>query len=393
MKFLSMLFTCTNDARFEHLVLCNIPGLEIKSGMNFLDIFDTENLDKAQRFFLGTYSPVVTEDTELVINASGKPLVLSFKGIRTGDCRLIMAESEFDEILGYYHDLMSLNNQLVNTIRSLYKDSHRQQTESIEINYLEELSKVNNDLITIQRELNKKNAELERLNELKNRFVGMAAHDLRSPLGVIKGFSNFLLDDLPEDADATHREFITIINSTSSYMLKLVEDTLDLTYMESGKIKLELIPTDFCELFRESIRLQQALASKKDILLIPDACPENCTLMIDPTKIRQVLSNLIGNAIKYSPCGTEVHLGAKIVNNELHISITDHGYGISKDEQGLIFEPFRKAASSANTKEQSAGLGLAITKNIVLAHKGKIWVQSEAGKGSTFAFSLPLNCG
>ncbi|MDZ4121136.1 MAG: histidine kinase dimerization/phospho-acceptor domain-containing protein, partial [Candidatus Cloacimonadaceae bacterium] len=219
----------------QKVIINNITGLLAEPDSRLISIFDKENQDKAQEFFLQIGHSDNLSECELVVESPENLLVLYFKGILVGEDRLVMAESDFDELLQYYTEMMSLNNNLVNTIRNIYKSSRSSDMGSImQIDYLQELTKVNNELVSVQRELNKTNTELTKLNNIKNQFVGMAAHDLRNPLGIIQSYSGFILDELKNSISPTHEEFLQIIHSTSIYMLKLVEGILDLTYIQSG---------------------------------------------------------------------------------------------------------------------------------------------------------------
>lgn len=392
MRFLCLVCTCSSDGLITKVILNNLPGLQVQPNTRFLRIFDRENLDKAQLFFLRCGSQAYPEEAELVINTNDQAMLLYFKGVDVNGERLILAESELDDLLGFYQDLMGLNNVLVNTIRELHKKS-RSDTE-VQLNqdyYLQEFAKVNNELISIQRELSKKNVELERLNELKNQFVGMAAHDLRNPLGVIHTYSGFILDEFKADLSPTLTEFLDIIRSTSIYMLKLVEDILDLSYIQSGKVKLDYSECSLLDTLVQIVLLNQSLASAKDIKISFHSNCHDLILHVDTVKIRQVLTNLITNAIKYSPACTEISVNVQKRNKDVLISVSDQGYGIPEEELDLIFEPFRRSNVQKPDDQHSSGLGLTISRNIIKAHKGSIWAESKAGAGSTFYFTLPLD--
>lgn len=255
--------------------------------------------------------------------------------------------------------------------------------------YLDEMSKLNNDLINMQRQLSKVNAELSRLADLRNRFVGMAAHDLRNPLGVIKNYSEFLMQELNGKLSEDHFEIIKIIHSTGVFMHRLVEGILDLSAMQSGKVSLHVSRNNLGDMFSEIVKLNQTLAEIHSIRITLKKPTEHIVADVDKTKIRQVINNLLNNAVKYSSDGTEVNCALFRKDNFAVFCIKDQGIGISTEDQKSIFEPFR-TISNEERREKSVGLGLSIAKNIVQAHGGSIDVQSEPGKGSTFCFTLPL---
>lgn len=392
MRFLCFICTCNQDGIIKKIILNNIVGSTIKQQDRFLSMFDRENLDKAQRFLLDLKLTDTLLESELVVGAFEKPLLLYFKGVREGDEWLIMGESDFDDLLQFYSGLMKLNNRLINIIRNLHKSSTAARDGGTDqIMYLDELTKVNNELISTQRELSKKNAELAKLNALKNQFVGMAAHDLRNPLGIIKSYCSFLLEEEIPGLSGTNRDFLEIIHSTSIYMLSLVEGILDLTYIQSGKVRLNREWVDFAELINQTIPLYRSLSSKKNIRIESFCNLEKSMISIDTIKIRQVISNLIGNAIKYSPPDTLIEVNTRNAGDTIEVCVRDQGYGVPAQDLERIFDPFTRSSLLVDGTEASSGLGLAITKNIVLAHQGRIWVESQVEKGSSFYFCLPLN--
>ncbi len=239
-----------------------------------------------------------------------------------------------------------------------------------------------------------KNAELVELNDVKNQLLGMAAHDLRNPLSVVSTASAYLLDDaslrLPE---ATRADFLRRINSSSRFMLKLIDDLLDVAKIEAGRLDLELREEDLCGLIDDTLALNRMLADKKNIRL--DFTPE-CglsPLRFDRGKVEQVLNNLVSNALKFSAPGTAVMVKASRVNGSVVVSVRDQGQGIAAKELDRLFKPFGRTSARVTAGESSTGLGLAICRKIVEGHGGRIWAESELGKGSTFFFSLPVTSG
>lgn len=250
------------------------------------------------------------------------------------------------------------------------------------------LMATNSELSNMARELQKSNAELRKLHEIKNQFLGMAAHDLRNPIGAIMGYSDFLLEEAvcltPEQTD-----FLHIIKSSSSYMLALLDDLLDIAKIEAGRLDLNIVETDFLDLMKHSVKLNTVMAEKKGIRLSLKTHESIPALAIDPLKVEQVLNNLISNAVKYSSSGTEVAIHVFMVDGHVIVEVRDQGQGIPKDKLHKIFQPFNRVSSQGTAGERSTGLGLAIVQKIVLGHQGRIWVESREKEGSTFYFSLP----
>jgi PAS domain S-box-containing protein len=241
-----------------------------------------------------------------------------------------------------------------------------------------------------EAEIARKNVELAGLNTLKNQFLGMAAHDLRNPLTVVNTASSFLLDDSSRLLSAEQkREFIRRINANGEFMLKLINDLLDVAKIESGRLDLELATGDLCNLIEENLTMNRMLAEKKGIRL--DFVPE-CglpPLRFDRGKVEQVLNNLISNALNYSAPGTTVTIRASRMDGSVVVSVQDQGPGIPAEELDHLFKPFSRTSVRSTAGEKSTGLGLAISRKIVDGHGGRIWAESEVGRGSTFSFSLP----
>lgn len=229
---------------------------------------------------------------------------------------------------------------------------------------------------------------LTKLNDLKNKFLGIAAHDLRNPLTTIRGMSQMLLemDDLEEE---TRASFLKTISEVSDEMFNLINNLLDVSVIESGQFDLQQVKTDISSLARSRIDLITLTARKKGIDLEIDlgVVPQ---VMIDPNRMGQVIDNLLTNALKFSEPGTIVKLVIAHRHEQVVIEVKDQGQGISAEEQHLLFGTFQKLSARPTGDERSTGLGLSIVKKIVDAHGGQISVNSEVGQGSTFSVALPV---
>lgn len=241
-----------------------------------------------------------------------------------------------------------------------------------------------------QSQILDRNHSLEQLNEQKNRLLGMAAHDLRNPLGVILAYSDFLETDAFAVLDADQREFVSTIKSTSEFMLHLIDELLDVSTIESGQLQLNRTPTDLSALARRNVSLNRVLAQQKHIELDFEADAMLPLLTIDSGKIEQVLNNLIGNAVKYSHPHTRVTIRLACDDSQATVTVTDQGQGIPEADLPKLFKAFGRANVQTTAGELSTGLGLAIVRRIVDGHGGTISVQSQVGSGSAFAFKLPL---
>ena len=265
------------------------------------------------------------------------------------------------------------------------------EINSLEIETLRKnLVSANNELSNLGRELQKKNAELVKLNDLKNQFLGMAAHDLRNPIGVILSYSDFILEEAGDVLEEEHRQFLATIRKSSDFMLKMLNDLLDITKIESGRLDLELEPVDLTTLIEQNVVLNRVLAAKKGIHVAFHHDADLPPAPVDRGKIDQVMNNLISNAVKFSPAGTTVTVRVFRSGDEATVSVKDEGPGIPDEERQKLFQPFSRTSAQSTGGEKSTGLGLAIAKKIILGHRGKIWVESKIGEGSTFYVTLPL---
>lgn len=240
-------------------------------------------------------------------------------------------------------------------------------------------------------ELAEKNSQLAKLSELKNQFLGMAAHDLRNPLTVIITCAGFLLEEggasLPEEKKV---EFIRRIKANAEFMVNLINDLLDFTKIEAGEIELNLEPVILKELVERSVEENRLLGMQKGIALELMVEDNGARVAADAARITQVLNNLLSNAFKFSPSGTRVRVTVGKEQNGVRVAVKDEGQGIPPEEMGKLFKPFQKTSVRSTAGERSTGLGLAICRQIIEAHRGLIGAESKPGKGSTFYFWLPV---
>jgi len=254
----------------------------------------------------------------------------------------------------------------------------------------EELFHRQEDLKAANTQLIRMNQQLEDLNMQKNYLLGMAAHDIRNPIWVITQLSELLLAGTAGTVTEEQIKFISSIRESSDYMLNIIEDLLDVSKIELGKMSLDVRAADFRALLNHNLSLNRLIAAKKDITLELKEDLHSLYLYIDPLKIEQVINNLVSNAIKYSPRGTRISIQAEEKNDSLTLSVTDEGLGIPKEEQFKLFNGFQTTSVQGTAGEKSTGLGLLICSKIIQAHGGTIQLVSEPGKGSTFWFTIPV---
>ena len=246
--------------------------------------------------------------------------------------------------------------------------------------------------VGLRKELEEKNKELAKLNDEKNKLLGIAAHDLRNPLGNIMLLSQFLIDEIGEIIPEENKEFMVMIQNSSEYMLGLINNLLDVSKIESGNLKLNLTKEDINKVIKTVVQLNQRTLDKKGITLDFVSDTSQIMLDIDKLQMEQVLNNLLSNAIKFSYPDSKISILLDGSNDEnISISVTDQGQGIPENEIDKLFKFFSRTSVQSTAGEHSTGLGLAITKKIVDAHGGNITVQSRPGEGSTFTVQLPRN--
>lgn len=243
----------------------------------------------------------------------------------------------------------------------------------------------------------------EAANQAKSDFLANMSHELRTPLNHITGFTDLLLGKRCGKLNATQEEFLSDIRASSNHLLSLINDILDISKVEAGKMRLCLSAVDLKTLLAGSLTIVKEKAMKHDIKLTLDIESIPDTISADERKLKQILYNLLGNAVKFTPDGGQVHLEAELIQNgnhastpqspntSVHISVADTGIGLKKEDLEGIFNPFDQVDSAANRRFEGTGLGLSLTKGMVTLHGGSIWAESRGeGKGSRFTFAIPV---
>ncbi len=239
--------------------------------------------------------------------------------------------------------------------------------------------------------LDSQNRRLEDLNRLKNEFLGMVAHDLRNPISLVRGFSSILREKVVNNLKPNEQQMLETICTQSDYALFLLDDLLDISEFESGKVRLDLERIDYVQLLHEVIKLNQPFTARKSMSVFVSCREDLPPLTGDRRKIEQVLNNLISNAIKFANPNTTIQVAADLDDSGCLVTkIKDQGPGISESDQQRIFQSFERSSTKPTGGERSTGLGLMIAKKIVDAHGGSIAVSSQPRQGAEFSFKLPL---
>ncbi|WP_094226464.1 PAS domain S-box protein [Methanolobus psychrotolerans] len=232
--------------------------------------------------------------------------------------------------------------------------------------------------------------EAETANRTKSEFLANMSHELRTPLNSIIGFSDVMLDGLAGKLGPKQEHYMNHISNSGYHLLSLINDILDISKVEAGKMELHIELVDMTAAVNEIVTMTETLASSKMISVNVNMCEDMPKVKADRSKLKQIMYNLIGNAIKFTDDGGNVTVVTCVNDKKLRISIIDTGIGISPEDQKSLFKPFSQIDSSISRKYQGTGLGLALVKELIELHDGNIWVQSEIGKGSNFTFELPI---
>lgn len=365
----------------------------VAQGQSITALAHEDCFDKATEFLSTLRARQAAFDWELTVTlGDGRLAAIHFAGAGVEDGLIIVGAKSRSAVAQTFAELADINNEQTNRLRAALKELSLQPRARADADgdSYDELTRLNNDLATAQRELAKKNVELARLNEQKNQFLGIAAHDLRNPLDVILTYSLFLLHEAKDVLSREQLEFLNAIHSSSEFMLNLVNDLLDTSKIEAGKLELELERVDLAEVVRRNVALNRTLAERKGVGLTLDSDESLPSMRVDVSKVEQVLNNLLGNAVKFSPIGGRVEV--RVLKKEPHavISVRDEGEGLTREEIDKLFRFYEKGRARATGGEKSTGLGLAIVKKIVEGHGGEIRVESEPGEGATFFVSLPI---
>ena len=240
------------------------------------------------------------------------------------------------------------------------------------------------------REIEEKSRQIEAANRHKSEFLANMSHELRTPLNAIIGFSEVLQEKLFGELNEKQAEYTDDILTSGRHLLSLINEILDLSKVEAGRMELELAAFDLPLAIDNARTFVRERATRHGITLDVDLDERLGEFVGDERKIKQILLNLLSNAVKFTPEGGRIGINAKQSDGSVERSVTDTGVGIAPEDQPKIFEEFRQVGTDYAHKVEGTGLGLTLAKKFVELHGGKIWVTSEAGKGSTFTFTLPV---
>jgi signal transduction histidine kinase len=258
----------------------------------------------------------------------------------------------------------------------------------VEVENRDELGALAVNVNRMNDELRSVYAELEEASRHKSEFLANMSHELRTPLNAIIGFSQVLRDEMVGPVKPKQAEYLDDIISSGNHLLSLINDVLDLSKVEAGQVELDVHPFSLREALERGVVMVRERATEDGVQVGFSADPEVDVVDGDERRIKQVIFNLLSNAVKFTPEGGEVDVSATRVNGEVRVAVADTGPGIAPEDRERIFEEFQQTESGIEQHE-GTGLGLALSKRFVDLHGGRIWVESELGRGSTFTFALP----
>jgi two-component system, NtrC family, sensor kinase len=246
--------------------------------------------------------------------------------------------------------------------------------------------------VRLFNELEVANRDLKAASQHKSEFLANMSHELRTPLNAVIGFSELLSERLYGDLNEKQEEYLKDIHASGQHLLSLINDILDLSKIEAGRMELDLGTFDLLNVIDTAVLLIRERAGRRGIVLQTTVDERVGEIQGDERKLKQVLLNLLSNAIKFTPEGGRIEIRAKPVNGSVELSVSDTGVGIAPEDQEAIFEEFRQVGTAAK-KVEGTGLGLALSRKFIELHGGRIWVESQIGVGSTFTFTIPIRTG
>ncbi|MBD2128592.1 ATP-binding protein [Microcoleus sp. ZQ-A2] len=344
-------------------------------------------------FQLVSWSSTVLPAQILLLSSSLILLIISIKNSRTGNWDAKLFTTGFSTLtLCVIHDVLIYIFEPVHWYQKFYPWGTLIFILCLGFILERRFSEARKRLQAYAIELEKKNADLQKMNQLKDEFLANTSHELKTPLNGIIGIAESLMDGATGQLSQKTLFNLSLIASSGKRLSQLVNDLLDFSQLKHKNIDLKIQVVGIREITNVVLMLSQPLVGKKDLRLINKIDPELPSVDADENRLQQILYNLVGNSIKFTPSGT-VEVSATAVNHELEITVADTGIGIPADKLDRVFESFEQADGSIAREYGGAGLGLAVTKQLVQLHNGRIWVESTVGVGSRFTFTLPISQG
>lgn len=378
---------CTRDGVIEQILRDDL-GVAV-AGAKLVDVVDPGSSRKAENLLTTLGGREYTTGWQINVPFGDGARPFTFAGAAGEAAILIIAAPNDSELRTLLDEVADANLATSQALRALLHEPRAGLSASISHdNHLyEELSRLNNELINRERELARSTAALQRLAAEKSRLVAIAAHDLRNPLTVIASYADLLR--IEGAVQGEHLLYVEEISQAARFMSELVEEMLDSSRVESGHVDLDLQEIDLVQAARHAAKINQMRADRKQIRIVFDSRVERASIRADAVKLRQIVNNLVVNAIKFSPPRSTVTIRVDSRTGNPVLEVADEGVGIPSEKLTAIFEPFTTVGSSGTAGEKSTGLGLAIVKQLVALHRGIVEVESEPGRGSLFRVTFP----
>jgi two-component system NtrC family sensor kinase len=246
------------------------------------------------------------------------------------------------------------------------------------------------ELAVAMEQLEQKGQDLETVSRHKSEFLANMSHELRTPLNAIIGFSEVLQEQMFGEMNEAQLGYVADVMEAGRHLLSLINDILDLSKVEAGRMELELGDVAISQTLKSGLTMQSERASRSGISLGLTVDPDVGVIRADERRIRQVVFNLLSNAVKFTPPGGRVDVSVRVTDGVVEVAVADTGVGIAPEDQERIFDEFQQARDSLSGSREGTGLGLTLSRKFVELHGGRLWVESEPGTGSTFHFTLPL---
>jgi signal transduction histidine kinase len=291
-------------------------------------------------------------------------------------------------ILGYF-----ISRSFTKPIGEFYKATKELEKGNFDVRVQlssdDELAALGKSLNDSAQKLACMTEEHQRLDHAKSEFLSITSHELRTPITPLKAQLQMLQQDFYGPLTNKQQESITVILRNVERLDRIIEDFLEVSRIEAARLKFSFRPTQPEEIIHETVNLMQGFAHDKNITITTNTT--NLPIVeLDPDRLSQILRNLLHNAVKFSPTNSTIEVTAEVVKGFILFSVQDSGSGLSSEDQIRVFEPFYQVEKTSNRKYGGTGLGLTICRGIVESQKGKIWVESRLGIGSTFHFTIPL---
>ena len=263
-------------------------------------------------------------------------------------------------------------------------------SKHVEVPNRDELGALGLNLNRMNDELRRLYEELETVSRHKSEFLANMSHELRTPLNAIIGFSELLLQELPGELNEQQRGYLEDVLDASRHLLSLINDILDLSKVEAGRMELDLSEFSLRNALESGVSMHAEGAIRAGVSLGVRLDPDVITIYADERKLRQVVFNLLSNALKFTPSGGRVDISARMTDGVVELAVSDTGPGVAPDDRELIFEEFRQSPNDRSKHHEGTGLGLPLARKFIELHGGRLWVESAEGEGSTFRFTLPV---